>query len=255
MEILNFYVMPFRSSARKYSAGRVRRARKPRAGMPRRSKKMVTVYRRPRYAKPPRPLRAQWSNPLATQRKIKFHYADSGFNLTTGIGGIATSVVHCSGPYDPYVTGTGVQPYDWDTLMNTAEYAQYICYAVKITARFYFTGAPNTVICTLLASPKSSLTYTGADDLRTNPWCIQRTMNEISKGTVTMSMYVPVRKIINRDPSDFICGYNANPVAGGLAYFHTSCDSTNMAAAVSCGVDIDMDFYVKAVRLDTVNES
>ena len=247
--------MPFRSSARKHSTRRVRAPRRSRARVPARTSQVARVYRRPRARRASRPVTARWSNPMALARNVKFHYADSGFPLTTGIAGAVTSIAHASGCYDPYITGVGVQPYEWDTLMSTATYNRYIVYGCKITARFYFTGAPNTVICSVLFSPLAAVTYKGTDDLRVNPNCRQVTMNEVSKGTATITMYRPIQSITHRDPSEFIAPFTANPSFTGLAYMHIFADSSNMAAPVAVGVDVDIIYYCRIVRDDTANES
>lgn len=247
--------MPFRSSTRRYSPRKVRGARRTRSGVARAPRKMGRVYRRRSVARAPPRLPQRWSNPLAVERHVKFHYSDSGFPLTTGPGGVSSIIVHNSSPYDPYTTGIGVQPYDWDTLMNASEYGQYYVLGAKITVRFYFVGAPNTVICSLIASMSPALTYTGADDLRVNPDCVQRTMNEVSKGTLTLTMYRSIRKMCARDPSDGTSWYNTNPPSSLRFYFYAIADSTNMAAPVAVGCDVDMTFYTIIRRVDTVNES
>ena len=62
-------------------------------------------------------------------------------------------------------------------------------------------------------------------------------MNEVSKGTATLSMYVPIHRITMRFPSDYIAAYNANPAPSGLAYFHAVVDSSSMGAPVGVGQD------------------
>lgn len=255
MEISNFYVMPVRSSTRTYSRRKVRGTPRARPGMRQRSPQVGKVRYARRYRRAARAPRARWQNPLSIMRSVKFRYADTGFNATTGLLGIPTDVVHCSGPYDPWVDTGGVQPYDWDTIMNATEYTKYTVYACKVTVKFYFTGAPNTVVCSLLAINNPTITYTASDDLKVNPWCRQTTMNEISKGTATLSMYVPIHRITMRFPSDYIAAYNANPATSGLAFFHAVVDSTSMGAPVGVGQDWEIIYYCKVMRTDTMNES
>lgn len=199
--------------------------------------------------------RGRWQNPLSLTRNVKFKYADCGFDCTTGMLGLPADVVHCSGPYDPYVPAGGVQPYDWDTLMSATEYTRYIVYACKVTVKFYFTGAANTVICSLVAINNPVLSYTEPNDLRVMPYSRQTTMNEVSKGTCTLSMYVPIRAITQRDPADYLQSYSANPGGMGMAYFHAVVDSTNVGDPVGVGQDWEITYYCRILRTDSLNES
>lgn len=255
METSSFYVMPFRSSTRKYSSGRVRKVKRSRPGMQARPGKVAVVYRRPRYARTSKALGAKWANPMALTRQVKFRYADHGWNLTTGISGAPTIQVFRSSPFDPDVTGSGVQPYDWDTLMTATDYSRYSVMAAKISVVFTFSGAANTVICSVVPTRTATLSYFDSADLRAMPGCRQGTLNEITKGRLVLSSYINFSRFVGRSWKDFITAYNADPGVGGIFYWHVITDSTNMSTAVGVNVDVSVTFYTRIMRTDTVNES
>jgi len=160
-----------------------------------------------------------------------------------------------NGPYDPDLTGVGVQPYGWDTVDDL--YGSYTAVASKI--KVFFTPDEETTQLKVWVIPSRTLSPTNHDasDLRQAPggkqvvWLAQsgkERQNRISNYYSTKRMYPE----INPKDSGFQAPMSADPDITWywLVYFDSDIGSPPVLT-----FDVEITYYVVVSHTDTVNES
>lgn len=93
--------------------------------------------------------------------------------ITANAGASTSYVYSCNGMYDPYTSGTGVQPYYFDQL--SAIYRHYTVLKSKCTIRLVPISATSSPACfTLYLNDDSTVTYTNADRAAENPTAVYK---------------------------------------------------------------------------------
>lgn len=221
-----------------------------------RPRRMARIHRRRRIARPTRVVRPKWSNAMAQTKLYKFKYADTGFNIsTTGtIGSVGQHVFTGNGMYDPDVTGAGVQPYQFDSLVTAQAFAYYTCFASKIKVTFYKSTPADNIVFTVVPCAAASLAYVNQDDLRVMPYARQKRMADNYRQITTIVNYctynkmrpVPVENVSNGT-------YNANPTLQW--YWHIVADTNAQGTDEDILFDVEITYYVKLSRSNNADES
>lgn len=244
--------MPFRRR-------RVVRRRNPRSRYTRtvrRAAKRVARRNIPR----PLALRSKWENPLSQTRMVKFKYSDTAFDMSTALGNgyNAAYTFRLNSLFDPDLTGVGVQPYGYDQMSGLFGY--YRVYASKITVRPFITDASQVrkVIVSVFPHYASNPSYVDASDLRVTPFSRQKTLSSVEGITRHnyLTKYISVRKLLRGEGAseqDYTAAVGANPVRA--VYWKVYVNTNDIAQAVGVQMDVDITYYCKLWKSDTVNES
>lgn len=240
------------STRRRFARKTTRRVFKKYGGRRGRVGKAVTV-------------RPKWNNPISQTKLIKFVYTDTGFTRTLNAAGGYTAYYVFSGnsPYDPDVTGVGVQPYGYDQYLNANLYTVYNCYSSSIKVYFYVEqtyASVRRLHCLLFPFRSATPTVTDISDLRMVPYVKETTYdgaNESTRGC-KISHYKSSRAmfpdVTTRD-ANFNAAYTTNP---GIRWywillFHTTDYDDE---EIDVYFDVKIKYYTQVVRgSDVPNES
>ena len=193
---------------------------------------------------------------MAQSKLYKFKYADTGFDVATSgsTGTVGHHVFSGNSIFDPDVTGVGVQPYQYDALLNTTAFGYYLVYASKIKVTFYKSDPADNVVLTLVPSNVPALSYVNQDDLRVLPYSRQARMADHHGQISTIKNYCSFMKLRRIAPnSDAMGSFNSNPAARW--YWHVFTDSNALATDVACFIDVEITYYCRLSRIDDANES
>ena len=179
-----------------------------------------------------------WSNPLSQFKNVKFIYADTGFNLSTG-GSLGVQGWHTfrgNGAYDPDEGVGGVQPYGWDTLLNASNYTFYKVIASKISVTFYPTEACKNMVLTVVPAIIGTLTYANSDDLRALPHARQVHWSDVQR-PLTITSYMTTARMFGFPYGGDIdasagASYSTNPALQWR--WHVFTDTNSIASDVDC---------------------
>lgn len=238
----------------------------------------ATAYRRKSYRRPRRALRRRNSRyflaatprigvagpaPFPNKCTGKLVYRDSGFDLSTAVGGgyIARHVFRANSIFDPDYTGVGVQPYWHDTLQTI--YTRYRVNACKITLWFSTTTAIGTAeeikVCLFPHKSASDPSNQEFVDLAALPYCKQVSWNQQSlgnRGKTKLQMYRSTRSaigLVNSRDYDLTAAFGANPSVGW--YYHVYANTADVEADTSILMDVKMTYYCTFYQRLSVNES
>lgn len=177
--------------------------------------------------------------------------------MTTGVLGVpATQTFRGNGPYDPDLTGIGVQPYGYDIWCQANNFQRYLCYSSKIKVTFSVTGATYDFIVSIVPHRSAALTYTDPSDLRVVPGAKQFRLNSNDHTTKTVVSYSTTRyqyPEFDKKNANFSQEYNAVPNYGW--HWHVISDTTPEAAVKSALMDVEITYYCQLLRKDDDNES
>lgn len=171
----------------------------------------------------PRAVPSRWA-PFGQSTTIKMKYCDY-FSINPPIGGAADYVFSANGLYDPNITGTGHQPYAFDTSMTLYNHATVIGSKIKVSMWNNQTALPVWLIVALRDSA-ASLTATPSDNLREQPGVVSRLSSPGGNGSssdliVVTNRFSAKRFFRARDvvgSEEFRNTAAANPTE--QAYFH-----------------------------------
>lgn len=201
----------------------------------------------------------KWKNPLFTGGLFKFKYADTDFNMSTTVGGGYNTVNVFSGnsPYDPDVTGVGVQPYGWD---NTAAlFGHYRCIGSKIKARFY-AGESGILkaVCTVVPHVDNAMDYYDPSDLRVTSRAKQRIISStegIVKGNFITSWCKTSSLFPDQTTKDADFGATINTSPGVRWYWHCYVDTSDTATEDTVYMDVEITYYCTMRKTQNNNEN
>lgn len=151
--------------------------------------------------------------------------------------------------------GVGVQPYGYDDIMKPSLYFWYKVIASKIAVRVYKTSNTDQVTISLLPG-FTSFTYDGIDDLKAYGRCTQKRLSD-DKPTLYFKRYMTTAEMfrgrINIGDADLSAQYNTNPST--QYHWHLFADSTVVAQTVQIYFDVEITYYCRLLRQDSMNES
>lgn len=198
-----------------------------------------------------------WSKATPYARKIKFIYADDGFSLFASASGHNHYSFSGNSPFDPDVSGVGVQPYGWDEHFPGL-FQMYNVFASKI--EIYFSASTSNSRLRLFIIPSrtlwASLTAVDPSDLTASPFTRQLCYNSIdgSRGT-RLSNYMSTRRLhpdtVYKDDR-FASLYNTSPANRWYWHFVLwDMDATD----ANILFDVRITYYCQISRNNTIDES
>lgn len=204
---------------------------------------------------------------------VKLHYNHVNSLTSTGVSGtfMPEYVYRLNSAYDPNLTGTGGQPYFFDTLFGangtSAPYRQYRVLSTKIDIQWYNDNTSSGAAMMVGASVGLEL-YTTAGTVAASQLMMQRPNTRIVPGPVMsngqgvtgMTIYVSHKKLLGvkdmKDADDQIADYNSSPAGASplLGLFVFPID-TGSALTVEVWYRVHITYTVECRTLNTVTES
>lgn len=226
--------------------------------------------RKSRYRKPRAPgktlaLRQKWFNPDGQRIMLRFTYTDTGFSrtLAAGTAWAGDYVFRGNGPYDPDLTGVGVQPYSYDQYLGAALYTNY--HTKSSSIRIYFHPETNyagirRLHAMLIPTRQGSLLLTDPSDLRMMPFAKETTYDGETESTrgAKMKSYSSGSKIYPEFGSNsysYSAVYNGTP--GSPWYWHVIfwTDLYSGSEQINVIFDVKIKYYTIVSRSNVPNES
>jgi len=208
--------------------------------------------------------RIHWNDPVKKNSEfMRLTYQDTAFPaaMTTATSYLYNQTFRHNSLYDPDFTGVGVQPYGLDQLFGVDKfYGNYIVYGSRITITPYYPGndvgnAIRGAVCTVFPFNSANCTYDEVNDLARIPYkkqvCI-RSLDDLTR-TRRIVNYISYRKLSGKDPRDNVAQYNANPVNG--TYWVVKWNNQAAGVDLTMKYDVRIDYYIKAIKIDNINES
>lgn len=222
-------------------------------------------YTRSKYARPTMQLRPKWINPDAQKTLVRFTYTDTGFSRTLAAGAAWAGdyVFRGNGPYDPDLTGVGVQPYSFDQYVGAALYTNYHTKSSSIRVYFHPEAGYADIRrlhAMLIPTRQSSLILTDPSDLRMMPYAIETTYDgetESTKGA-KMKHYASARKVIpefNSDSYAYSSVYNGTPTSQWYWHVIFWTDMYSGSEQINVIFDVKIKYYTVLSRSNVPNES
>lgn len=213
-------------------------SRKPgyKARKPHNKKKTYSTYKaRPkRTSKALGPFRAFVANdPFRPRMNVKLTYTQN-FVLTTGTAGVFGSSQEFSlnSVYDPDITGTGHQPYGYDSMSSL--YKRYKVNGCLMKCTFEDPSDESATLGIMVKSPSqsdsiSSLTIQQAKE---RPMCVTRTLMNSGKQQTRINSYFPMATVFGWTKEQF----------------HGDMENTTAAVSGSPGSQPKIEFAVAQTR-------
>jgi len=236
---------------------------------PKRYKKTGTT-RKARYFRPKSTgrsmlLRPKWVNPDSQKALVRFTYTDTGFSrtLAAGTAWAGDYVFRGNGPYDPDLTGIGVQPYSFDQYVGAALYTNYATKSSSI--RVYFHPEENyssirRLHCMLIPSRQGSLVLSDPSDLRMIPFATETTYDgetESTKGAKAKH-YTSTRKVISEftaNSAAYSGLYSGTPSTQWYWHVIFFTDLYSGSEQINILFDVKIRYYTVLARGNLPNES
>ncbi len=191
-------------------------------------------------------------SPFPATYSTKLTYS-SNIQYGTGTAGISGSeqLFSLTGVYDPDQTGTGHQPYGYDTI--TTLYSRYIVKKARARVRFTYASADMLVITGLRSDNSGSITTTGhsADFITENPCYVTRPLTTSGSNAVVEFVYdvqpwqlLGITKAqYTNDISNYGAATTGNPNI--QAYLVINVVSLNGTANQTCTGQAIIDYFVE----------
>jgi len=202
-------------------------------------------------------IRPKWQNTVANKQLVKFKYADDGFD-----GSVAAAPWYSlhtfrgNGPFDPDVTGVGVQPYTWD--QYTGLYDRCKAFGSKITVTWYAQPEAFTNFkIYLIPSREQTLSYVDPSDLMVTPYAKWRSVTWLGTArNSTLKHYSSVKRMypsMTPKDDDFESTMVAVPEKQWYWNVFISTDSTDEVITVT--FDVRITYYAMIARDNNIDES
>lgn len=221
------------------------------------------TYRR-KAGRAPRAFRTKWASAISQRRLVKFTYADSTFSRTLNVGNGYSSyyVFRGIGPYDPDLTGVGVQPYGWDDYVGQYKFSNYICRASKISV-YFRPEAAHADIRRLHVSVCACRDYapvmTDISDVRMMPLRKATCYDGNTEGTkgAILSLYATTKRVCWVQGNDYSAegSYSAPPGIGWYWIVHFYTDVFTSAEELDVYFDVKIKYYTALSRGKEPEES
>jgi len=241
------YVMPY-VTRRRRSYSRKRPVRKTRGLKGRRT------YRR-KFNRKVGVQRSKWLSPIRANSRLKFVYSDSQFSSELDVltGMTSIYVFRANSPYEPNLTGVGVQPYGWDENMSSSMFSEYNCYSssIKVYVGWLDSSQPvRRLHCIVFPWGASNPTVSDISDIRMIPGrreIVYDYSNETTKGA-QISNYSSTRRMfsnVSPNDQDYGAAYNASPskLWYWVIMFYSQSTST-----IDVYFDVKIKYYTKVTR-------
>jgi hypothetical protein len=188
-------------------------------------------------------------DPFPIRMVTKLRYGQL-FTETCGASGLfgTEQVFRLNSLFDPDLTGTGHQPYGFDTLATI--YYRYKVHAVSITLRFSDPSADGIICAAHFQSPDTTATVTGSDPNvimeRSGVWT--RNLNNTGSQVVTLQQHFPMHQLCNLTISQFknnIEDYQAlcTTSPARTPYVRIATAALDGSSTSTCRVEAIFDFH------------
>lgn len=210
-------------------------------------------------------LRAKWLNPDSQKLMLRFTYTDTGFSrtLAAGTAWAGEYVFRGNGPYDPDLTGVGVQPYSYDQYLGAALYTNYLVKSSSIRVYFHPDADFSSIRrlhAMLIPTRQQTLIVTDPSDLRMMPFAQETTYDgetESTKGA-KMKHYASNKKVIpefNSNSYSYSAVYNGTPASQWYWHVIFWTDMYSSTEQINCIFDVKIRYYTILSRSALPNES
>lgn len=228
---------------------------KRRSGAPKKASrytKKPRVYRRRTYSKV-KSLRPKWADPMADKQLVRFVYQDTAFVRTLELANSFTSeyVFRGNSPYDPDLTGVGVQPYGFDQYMGTDLAGTFRVTASSI--KIYFRMDPeysNTrrLHCSVIPWRGTSITTLDPSDVRAINLQKETTYDGVTESTkgAQIKHYATNRMVFRDYPSNEYLlngSYAGNPSLGWFWVIRFYADDVFDESSLYILFDVKIKYY------------
>lgn len=190
------------------------------------------------------------NSPFPNKNLFRLRYCET-VSLNAGVGAIAYHLFSANGIYDPNISGTGHQPYGYDTIAGI--YNHYEVIGSKITVMFQSEGTTP-----ILGGGIVGIGLKDDTTVETNWETVREAKNAITRyinydKMAMVKNWFSKRKIFQRNTSDTIALFGANPT--DQAYYQVFVTSSNVGNpdAVNCMVTID--YIVRTYELKDLGQS
>jgi len=196
---------------------------------------------------------------------LKFTYCDTGFSrtLAAGTAWAGDYVFRGNGPFDPDLTGAGVQPYSFDQYLGAALYTNYHTKSSSIRVYFHpeasYSGI-RRLHAMLIPTRQQTLILTDPSDLRMMPLMQETTYDgetESTKGA-KMKAYAGSRKVIpefNQDSYSYSSVYNGVPSSQWYWHVIFFTDLYSGSEQINVIFDVKIKYYTIVSRSNVPQES
>jgi hypothetical protein len=172
------------------------------------------------------------------------------FTLTAGAAGVfgTEQVFRLNSLYDPDLTGTGHQPYGFDTLATL--YFHYKVHAVTVSLRFSDPSADGIICGANFQNPGVTTTVTGVspDVVMERPGMMIRDINNTGSQVVNFTQTFQMWQLCNvtkqqfdADTSQFESAYNTNPAL--TPYVRIAIAALDQSSTPTVRVQCDLAFH------------
>lgn len=195
----------------------------------------------------------------------RFTYNDQGFASTlTAAGGYFNSRDFAlNSPFDPDITGFGIQPVGWDQVMGAGGsnmFSFYRVFASKITLYVYdVSGDTKSPSVRVVLTPRAGAMLGGISPIEAGLAPGSRS-NVVRTSDQTDSMklrsYYKVKSLIplGQTANDLRAAYNANPNL--LCYWHVDFDgATSCTEDTTVRYEVKITYLCKCWKTDPLNSS
>lgn len=250
---------PIRSTRKRYIRKRVKR-----------NVGTASITRPVYFRKTPRFRFKKWpswpkATPSSDTRLIKLVYADDDFTLAPDVGNTYQDY-HCfsgNSPYDPDVSGVGVQPYGYDNwCSNTGFYYRYKVMASSIT--MYMSCNELTAqspIVRYFLWPQQDGSYPSShdpSDLSQIPRVVQRMsgVNNTSGSCIKIKAYATTNSVLGKaqgSDDDATAAYNSSPT--NEWFWWIAADNSSWDTDVAIKMNVKIKYYTILMQPNSMNES
>lgn len=196
------------------------------------------------------------SGPIPNRYSTKIKYADC-HSMGLAAGSSNAIVYRANGLYDPYLTGTGHQPYGFDTLMSLWQTFKVKWCSIEVSFANQDTAA--TAACNVGIVPiyGSSTARTTPGSYREYPNCVWKVIAP-SCGVWKIRSFVDIRRITGTPVSDFDVNFQGT-AAGDPAeqvYWHIFAEPVNGTADITnVSISVNLVYYTEFFEPVTLGQS
>jgi len=195
-------------------------------------------------------------DPFPNRKYCKLQYSDNILITAPATNLSYEQIYSLNGLFDTDFTGTGHQPYGFDTM--AVLYANYLCYACRVELEWYDPSADG-LVCgyQLQGSTASGATISALDE---RPWSENTQISNTGDQRKVFRFFVPNHELLGvtkeqyrADTNNFGAAVTANPTAN--SYLRLFAVSTQAGATTTIKLNVKFHFYCTFFNRVTLAQS